>query len=114
MLARRLTLKKGTDFKRIQKEGKTIQSESFGLAFLNRGDSEASLYGFVISTKIAKESVARHRVARALSEAVRYLLTEIKPGYNVVFLAKPICLRKSTDELMREVRPILEKAKLLK
>ena len=114
MLARRFTLKGVINFKKVQKEGRIVQSGSFGLAYLNRGDSEASLYGFIVSTKICKEAVNRHRIARALSEAVRYLLTEIKPGYNIVFLAKAISPKKSTDILMHEVKPALEKAKLLK
>ena len=91
-----------------------MRFDSFGLAVYDRGDNEHSNFGFVISTKISKESVARHRIARALSEAIRFLLMELKPGYDVVFLAKPICLKRSTEELMREVRPAMERAKLLK
>ena len=91
-----------------------VQSESFGIAYLKRDDDESSKFGFIVSTKIAKESVTRHRIMRALSEEVRYLFTNIIPGYDVVFLAKPISLKKSTDALMHEVPPALEKAKLLK
>ena len=114
MLARIYTLKASDNFKRIEKEGELIQSESFGLAYLKRGDGKFSKFGFIVSTKISKEAVARHRIVRALSEAVRYLLTDIVPGYNVVFLGKPIALKKSTDVLMHEVLPALAKAKLLK
>lgn len=114
MLARFYTLKGETSFKRVQNEGRLLSFDSFGLAVYARGDSEHSNFGFVVSTKISKEAVARHRIARALSEAIRLLLTEIKGGYDVVFLAKPICLKRSTEELMREVQPALERFKLLK
>jgi ribonuclease P protein component len=114
MLARFYTLKGEVSFKRVQKEGRLRSFDSFGLSVYERGDAEHSNFGFVVSTKISKESASRHRIARALSEAIRLMLMEIRPGYDVVFLAKPVCLKKSTEELMREVHPAMEKAKLLK
>ena len=114
MLARFYTLKGEANFKRVQNQGRLLSCESFGLGVYDRKDLEHSNFGFIVSTKISKEAVARHRIARALSEAVRLLLTEIKPGFDVVFLAKPICLKKSTDILMHEVQPMLSKADLLK
>jgi ribonuclease P protein component len=114
MIARAFTLKGKKIFERAQKEGKLFQSESFGLVLYKRGDDNHSQFGFIVSTKISKESVLRNRIKRALGEAVRYLLTDIKHGYDVIFLAKQSALRKTTEEIMRETKVALIKSHLIK
>lgn len=112
-LASKYNLKGKKNFNEILTKGKMSQSDSFGIASLPNNNPEHSCFGFVISTKISKHAVLRNRIKRALSESVRFVMAEIKPGYNIVFLAKSLSLKKSTPELMAEVRPALEKAKLL-
>lgn len=114
MLARCYSLKGKKKFEQVEREGKTFQSDSFGVAYFNRGDNQTSQFGFIVSKKISMEAVQRNRVKRALSEAVRFLLTEFKKGYDVIFLAKQTSVRKNTDDLMREVKKALEDANLLK
>lgn len=114
MLARQFTLRETKNFERVETQGKMFQSESFGLGFFNREDSDPSRFGFIVSTKISKEAVQRNRIKRALSEAVRYEMAYLKPGYDAVFLAKGVSTKKSTDALMHEVKEALGKAGLTK
>ena len=114
MLAREFILKAKEDFEKVEREGTLFQSDSFGVAVLDRGDTESPRFGFIVSGKVSKEAVQRNRIKRALSESVRYELTTIKPGVDVVFLAKQICTAKSTDMLMREVKEVLPKVGILK
>ncbi|OGM56209.1 ribonuclease P protein component [Candidatus Woesebacteria bacterium RIFCSPHIGHO2_12_FULL_46_16] len=114
MLARQFTLRETKNFERVEAQGKMFQSESFGLGFFNREDSEPSRFGFIVSTKISKEAVQRNRIKRALSEAVRYEMAYLKPGHDAVFLAKGVSTKKSTDALMHEVKEALGKAGLTK
>jgi len=114
MIARKYILQGEESFERVQNQGKLVQSESFGLSFFSRKDKKDSKFGFVVSTKISKEAVARNRIKRAMSESIRYLMTEVRPGYDVVLLAKQSALRASTDKIMREVRESLQKAKIIK
>lgn len=104
MLASKYRLTGETNFKRVEREGEVFQYENFGLALFDRKDGEASKFGFVVSTKIAKPAVDRNRLRRIMREAVRTSLFEIKGGFDCVFLAKPIILRHPTDEIMREVK----------
>lgn len=113
-LASKYNLKGKKVFSEILSKGKMSQSDSFGIAYLPNEFPDYSCFGFVISTKISKHAVLRNRVKRALSESVRFCMAEIKTGYNIVFLAKSLSLKKSTPELMAEVRPALANAKLLK
>lgn len=114
MLAKKFRLTGAKDFARVQDQGEVYQSENFGIAFVNRGDTEPSRFGFIVSTKIAKEAVDRNRYKRAMSEAVRIDSINLVEGYDVVFLAKTSIPRVSTSNVMKEVRTALTNAKLLK
>lgn len=114
MLARQYNLKGKENFENVEKNGKVFQSKSFGISYLKREDNEDSRFAFVVSKKISGEAVHRNRIKRAMSEAVRYKLTEIKKGYDIVFLAKQAITRKSTDEMMKEVNQALQEAKFTK
>jgi ribonuclease P protein component len=114
MLAKKFKLTGSKDYARVQESGKVFQSDSFGIAYLGRGDSNPSRFGFIVSTKIAKEAVDRNRCKRAMSEAVRIDSINLLPGYDVVFLAKTNISRVSTSDIMKEVRLSLTKAGLMK
>jgi ribonuclease P protein component len=53
--------------------------------------------------------VGRNRIKRALREAVRQSLWQAKKGKSVLFLAKTTIVKKSTEEIMGQVRQALEK-----
>ncbi len=114
MLSRDHTLKGEKRFEEVEKKGKVFQSESFGIAYLKRDDKEKSLFGFIVSTKVSPDAVNRNRIKRALSEAIRQSLQEIKKGNNVVFLVKQAATRNSTDKLMKETKTALSGAGLTK
>lgn len=114
MLSRNYTLKGAKNFKEVEKKGSVFQSESFGLAHLKREDKGFPLFGFVVSTKVSPDAVNRNRIKRALSEAVRQSLKEIKNGETVVFLVKQSATRKATEGLMKEVKEALSGARLIK
>jgi len=105
---------RGNSFKEVLDKGKMVQSDSFGIAIVKREDEEVPKFGFIVSTKVSKEAVQRNRIKRALSEAVRFMTSDIKSGYDVVFLAKQRAARSSTDVLMNEVREAIKTAGLFK
>lgn len=114
MLSTKYSLSGRENFDRVEKDGKVFQSESFGLSVLRRGDENISRFGFIVSNKISGDAVQRNRIKRALKAAVKYSLTEMGGGTDVVFLAKPSSLTKSTDLLILEAKQALREAKLLK
>lgn len=112
MLASKYRISKEEDFEKVKREGKIYQSENFGAAVLEKEEDEASRFGFVTSTKVSSLAVQRNRVKRALNEAVRQNLNIIGKGYEIVFLTKKSIAKKTTEEIMREVKTlILEKLK---
>ncbi len=114
MLAKKFKLTGSKDYSRVQTDGKVFQSDSFGIAYVERNDKEPSRFGFIVSTKIAKEAVDRNRCKRAMSEAVRIDSVNLMEGFDVVFLAKTTISRVSTTDIMKEVRVSLRNAGLMK
>jgi len=112
MLAKKFRLTGVKNFARIQKEGEVYQSANFGIARIKRGDNESSRFGFVVSSKIAKDAVDRNRFRRAMSEAVRIASIDLVNGFDVVFLAKTSIVRVPTSEIMKEVRFSLKESGL--
>lgn len=104
MLAKKYRLTGSSDFARVQSEGKTFQSTNFGVAILDRKDNNPPRFGFIISTKIAKDAVDRNTIKRHMSETVRLMTGEVRNGLDVIFLAKTSIMRVPADEIIREVR----------
>jgi ribonuclease P protein component len=114
MLAKKFRLTGAKNFAKIQEEGKVYQSANFGIAYIKREDDGLSRFGFIVSTKIAKDAVDRNRFKRAMSEAVRIASIDLIGGFDAVFLAKTSIVRVSTAEIMKEVRLALKECGLMK
>lgn len=114
MLAKKYRITGSQNFKRVEKEGVVFQSPDFGVAVLDRNDLEHSRFGFVISTKIAKDATDRNRIRRAMSEAVRMMAMEVKPGLDVIFLAKTTITRSPTDKIMKDIKTALKEGGLIR
>lgn len=113
MLASKYRLKKKSSFARVELQGKTFQFSSFGIGVIDRKDSEPSLFGFVISTKISKKAVTRNKIKRILSDTVRLNYEKIKNGYDVVFLVKPNIVNKDSEVLSSEAVMALQKINMM-
>jgi ribonuclease P protein component len=114
MLAAAYRLKQPREYQELEEKGRLFQSDSFGLAYLKRADKGVPRFGFIVSNKVAADAFQRNRVKRCLREAVRYAIVYLKPGYNVVFLAKAIIVKKSSDAIMKETEAALKAVGLFK
>lgn len=66
-------------------------------------------YGFSVSRKVGK-AVTRNRVKRLLREILR--VAPLKPGWDMVFIARPRTAQATYWELERSVESLLSRAKL--
>ncbi len=70
-----------------------------------------SRFGFTASRRVGK-AVMRNRSRRRLREIVRQRMTYIRPGYDLVFIARPRMVTATYQELVQAVEDVLHRAGL--
>jgi ribonuclease P protein component len=73
-------------------------------------DCEHSRYGFSVTKNIGK-AVARNRIKRLLREISRII--PVKPGWDIVFIARPAAVTADYNQLRKSVETLLFRAHLM-
>ena len=73
-------------------------------------ECEFSRYGFSVTKNIGK-AVVRNRIRRLLREISR--ITPVKPGWDIVFIARPSAVTSDYHELRKSVETLLLRAHLI-
>lgn len=82
-------LQKNREFQRVFKNSKPAGMKNFSIRAANNFTKEQNLrFGFVISNKIDKRAVRRNALKRQLREIAGSLLSELKPGYDIVVVVQ--------------------------
>ena len=86
MIARKLRLRRSTDFEIVRKRGRSVSGALVVLAYRPNG-LEHNRYGFAVGRRVGK-AVRRNRVKRWLREVVRRLHPQLRQGYDLVLIAR--------------------------
>jgi len=81
------------------------------LAFL-RNELGHSRFGFVVSKRLGK-AVNRNKIKRRMREAARLRVGQIKPGFDLVFIARKRICRATYAEIEQSLEHLLNTANLL-
>ena len=108
-LKRDKSLKRNSDFRRLYSKGKSAVNSH--LVVYSMPDSDGlSKVGFTVSAKLGK-AVARNRIRRRLREI--YRLNSIKPGYDIIVVARSKCVDAEYHEIESAYLDALSKLNLL-
>ena len=105
------TLKNSAQFERVRREGRTW---SAGALVLNaaRNDQQVVRCGFITAKKVGK-AVRRNRARRLIREAVRLRLPLIKPGWDLVWVARPAIVEADYAAVSKAVDDLLARGRLV-
>ncbi len=112
MLPSKNRLVKRIDFLLAQKNGRRYQEADFAI-LVKESQNPFPRFGFIVSNKISKKATVRNQAKRRLREAVRKILTQVKPEIDIIFLAKRTLLDRSFLEIQEETKTLFEKAEIL-
>ena len=82
----RYSLKKNGDFRRLYAKGKSTASP-YLVVYCRKNRLDHNRTGYTVSTKLG-HAVVRNRVRRRLREIVRLNAQSVKPGYDLVLVAR--------------------------
>ncbi len=112
MLAKTYRLSKNKDFEKVFSKGKSFKAKYIFLKIL-KNNLSFSRFGFIISKKVSKKSVERHKIKRRMSDVVRSKIKEIKEGWDIVIMANPQIKEKSYQEIEAAIEDVLKSAELI-
>lgn len=112
MIARRLRLRRSSDFEQVRRRGRTVSSPLIVLRVAPNGLAQ-NRYGFAVGRRVGK-AVRRNRVKRWLREAVRRMHPHLQQGYDLVFVARGTLVDESVTyhEVAATVESLLKRAGL--
>ena len=106
------TLKKNHEFRRLYNRGKNAVSPWLAL-YCKKNGSRGNRLGITVSTKVGK-AVVRNRTRRKLREIYRLHEQELKPGYDLVVVARVRAGASRYQELERSFLQLAKKLDLLR
>jgi ribonuclease P protein component len=108
-MAKKWALTKRAQYLTVYKSGKAWVDKLIVVKVLPN-ELDFSRYGFSVSKEVGK-AVVRNRVRRLLKEIAR--LTNVKPGLDVVFIARPNAATADYHQLKKSMEKLLLRAQLV-
>jgi len=115
MLPAKLRLKNKKEFASVFRWGKVSSNDVLAVKYSPIEPGQLKV-GFSVGLKFSKKSSKRNKVKRWMREAIRPMLSKIKPGHSLIFLVNSrFSYEQMNFPLIQEkVKDLLGKAKLFK
>lgn len=111
MLRKANRLRRSWEFRQVRNRGRSWATPLIAMR-AHRRDGDAIRVGFSVSKKVGKATV-RNRVKRLMREGLRANLGQVKPGYDLIFSARPAAAKATFAEIRPTIVELLGRGALL-
>ncbi|AEV70651.1 ribonuclease P protein component [Acetivibrio clariflavus] len=105
-------IKNNKDFLKLYKKGKFFVAKYLVLYVLSN-NSNVNRLGITVSKKFGK-SVKRNRIKRLIKESYRHFESQLKQGFDLVFVARSCEEMPNFSEVKKEMKYLLRKLEVFK
>ena len=106
-----VSLKKNYEFGRVYKKAK-FHAGKYMVLYVLKNNLNCNRLGITASRKFGK-SVKRNRVRRLIKENYRHIEESIKPGYDLVIIARKTDGIPNYIEIKKEMKFLFKKLKMI-
>lgn len=110
-MQRKFRLTRSTDFKRVRRTGKSY-AHPFVVLVVQTSEAQKVRVGVTAGRSVGG-AVQRNRAKRLLREAMRPLLPDLLPGWDLILIARPALPSKSLQEIRRVLTSLLHRAQII-
>jgi ribonuclease P protein component len=110
-MQQRYRLRRAQDFARLRREGRVFHHHWMRLSLTPNGLT-FNRYGFITSKQLGN-AVTRNRVRRLMREAIRHLQPRLRPGFDIVLIARRPVIGQPFDAVQRIVEDLIHRADIL-
>lgn len=104
-------LTRSTDFKRVRRTGKSY-AHPFVVLVVQASEAPRVRVGVTAGRSVGG-AVQRNRAKRLLREAMRPLLPQINPGWDLILIARPALSTSSLQEIRQALTSLLRRAQII-
>lgn len=110
-MQRKFRLTRTTDFKRVRRAGKSF-AHPFVVLMIRANEATEVRVGITAGRSVGG-AVQRNKAKRLLREAIRPLIPELQPGWDLVLIARKNVLTKSLVEIRQALTGLLHRAQVM-
>lgn len=110
-MQRKFRLTRSTDFKRVRRSGKSY-AHPFVVLVIQASEAPKVRVGVTAGRSVGG-AVQRNRAKRLLREAMRPLLPQLIPGWDLILIARPALASSSLEEIRQALTSLLRRAKII-
>ena len=110
-MQRKFRLTRSTDFKRVRRTGKSY-AHPFVVLVVQTSETPRVRVGVTAGRSVGG-AVQRNRAKRLLREAMRPLLPDLYPGWDLILIARPALASKSLQEIRQVLTGLLRRARVI-
>ena len=105
-------LRKKSDFDALYKKGKSV-GDRYVVVFCIKNGLDYNRTAFLASKKVGN-SVARNRARRLMKESYNCILSTIKQGYDILFIARNTITNRKCADVKKSIEAALKRLKMIK